>query len=224
VRDDDADRFRSSVLRALVWADVDLADGLIRVERSMNSYGDSGEPKSRAGRRSVPIVAVLRDLLVEHKLVTRRDDGLVFGSSVTQPFTPTTVRKRALTACAEPVSIRLDYTSAGTRSPVCLSLPVSTQRQSRHTSVMRRFRRHSTSTGISCRETRKRQSRLSTHTSSAPTRNGDSGRSTQRRRRLRRHPPAPTRRSSHWCLRWTARAARGWSGGHRRKAPAITWP
>jgi integrase len=89
---------RRGELRALPWGEGDLASGLIRVERSMNSYGDASEPKSRAGRRSVPIVAALRDLLVEHKLVTRRDTGLVFGSTATSPFTPTAVRKRALTA------------------------------------------------------------------------------------------------------------------------------
>ncbi|MCP9486375.1 MAG: site-specific integrase [Gaiellaceae bacterium MAG52_C11] len=89
---------RRGELRALLRHDVDLASGLIRVERSMNSYGDAGEPKSRAGRRSVPIVAALRDLLVEHKAVTWPDGGLVFGSSTTRPFTPTAVRKRALTA------------------------------------------------------------------------------------------------------------------------------
>ena len=89
---------RRGELRALLWLDVDLADGPIRVERSVSSHGEIGEPKSRAGRRGVPIVAALRDLLVEHKLVTRRDVGLVFGSSPTQPFTPTAVRKRALTA------------------------------------------------------------------------------------------------------------------------------
>jgi integrase len=89
---------RRGELRALLWSDVDLAGGLIRVERSMDSYGDDGEPKSRAGRRSIPIVAALRDLLVEHRLVTRRDVGLVFGSNATSPFTPTAVRKRALTA------------------------------------------------------------------------------------------------------------------------------
>lgn len=89
---------RRGELRALLWSDIDLAMGLIRVERSMNSYGDASEPKSRAGRRSVPIVATLRDLLIEHKFVTRRDEGLVFGSSATRPFTPTAVRKRALTA------------------------------------------------------------------------------------------------------------------------------
>jgi integrase len=89
---------RRGELRALLWADVDLADGLVHVERSMSGHGETGGPKSRAGYRGVPIVAALRDLLVEHKLVTRRDAGLVFGSSATQPFTPTAVRKRALTA------------------------------------------------------------------------------------------------------------------------------
>jgi integrase len=89
---------RRGELRSLEWSDVDLASGLIRVERSMTGYGEAGEPKSRAGRRGVPIIAALRDLLVEHKLVTRRDSGFVFGSSATQTFTPTAVRKRALTA------------------------------------------------------------------------------------------------------------------------------
>lgn len=89
---------RRGELRPLLWEDVDLAGGLIRVERSMDSYGDAGEPKSRAGRRNVPIVAALRDLLVEHKLVTWLDPGFVFGSSATSPFTPTAVRRRALTA------------------------------------------------------------------------------------------------------------------------------
>jgi len=89
---------RRGELRALPWENVDLASGVIRVERSMNSYGEAGEPKSRAGRRSVPIVAALRDLLADHKLIIGRDVGLVFGSSPAQPFTPTAVRKRALTA------------------------------------------------------------------------------------------------------------------------------
>jgi integrase len=89
---------RRGELRGLRWSDVDLGGGLIRVERSMSGHGETGRPKSRAGRRSVPVVAALRDLLVEHKLVTHRDAGLVFGSSATQPFTPTAVRRRALGA------------------------------------------------------------------------------------------------------------------------------
>ena len=89
---------RRGELRALLWQDVDLAAGLIRVERSMSGKGEIGEPKSRAGRRNVPIVAALRDLLVEHKLVTRREQGFVFGTSATSPFTPNVARGRALTA------------------------------------------------------------------------------------------------------------------------------
>jgi integrase len=89
---------RLGELRALLWQDIDLAAGLIRVERSMSGKGEIGEPKSRAGRRNVPIVAALRDLLVEHKLVTRRDRGFVFGTSATSPFTPNVARGRALTA------------------------------------------------------------------------------------------------------------------------------
>ncbi len=108
---------RRGELRALLWNDVDLASGVIRVERSMDSYGDNGEPKSRAGRRSVPIVAALRDLLIEHKLVTRRAEGLVFGSSPTSPFTPTAVRKRALTAWSALSLSRSACTSAVIPSP-----------------------------------------------------------------------------------------------------------
>jgi integrase len=89
---------RRGELRALDWNDIDLADGLIHVERSMSGHGETSGPKSRAGRRGVPVVAALRDLLVEHKLVTRRNAGLVFGPRATQPFTPTAVRRRALTA------------------------------------------------------------------------------------------------------------------------------
>ncbi len=44
---------RRGELRALLWSDVDLASGLIRVERSMSGHGEIGEPKSRAGRRGV---------------------------------------------------------------------------------------------------------------------------------------------------------------------------
>jgi integrase len=57
---------------ALRWADVDLATGVIRVERSWDDKAQVFvEPKSRAGRRRVPIPAVLRDVLVKHKMSAR---------------------------------------------------------------------------------------------------------------------------------------------------------
>jgi integrase len=43
----------------------------------------------------VPIAAVLRELLIEHGLDTRRERGLVFGRTEEKPFTLTAMRDRA---------------------------------------------------------------------------------------------------------------------------------
>jgi len=90
---------RRGELLALAWDDVDLATGVIRVQRA---YDDKDrvevEPKSRAGRRIVPIVGALRDALVAHKAREGRDRGLVFGSSAETPFQPSTVWRRARTS------------------------------------------------------------------------------------------------------------------------------
>jgi integrase len=86
---------RRGELLALRWEDVELGAGVIHVERSWDVKEGAVEPKSRAGRRTVPIPAVLRDYLVEHKLRSGRRVGLVFGTSYAQPFTPSNVRKRA---------------------------------------------------------------------------------------------------------------------------------
>ncbi|MCP9484906.1 MAG: site-specific integrase [Gaiellaceae bacterium MAG52_C11] len=90
---------RRGELMALRWADVDLAAGVIRVERS---YDDKGrveiEPKSRAGRRTVPIVGALRDILVDRKAGHVGDGNLVFGTSGGTPFQPSNVWRRARTA------------------------------------------------------------------------------------------------------------------------------
>jgi len=87
---------RRGELMALRWEDVDLALGVIRVERS---YDDKGrveiEPKSRAGRRTVPIVGALRDVLVERNARQGRGGGLVFGSNVGTPFVPSNLWRRA---------------------------------------------------------------------------------------------------------------------------------
>jgi integrase len=93
---------RRGELLALRWQDVDLATGVIRVERSWDiAEGRAVEPKSRAGRRSVPIASLLRDHLVEHKLATGRDEGLVFGRSAMAPFDSTTLVRRARVAWAD---------------------------------------------------------------------------------------------------------------------------
>jgi integrase len=90
---------RAGELAGLEWADVDLVGGVIRVERSWDPGARTMvEPKSRAGRRSVPIPAVLRGYLLEHKLRSGRSEGLVFGRSAEAPFTSSNVWRRARTA------------------------------------------------------------------------------------------------------------------------------
>ena len=100
---------RRGELLALRWRDVDLAAGLIHVERSWDAKEGAVGPKSRAGRRTVPIPAVLRDYLAEHKIRSGRHVGLVFGTDYAQPFTPSNVRKRAnaawLRAGLEPIGL-----------------------------------------------------------------------------------------------------------------------
>ena len=56
------------------------------------------EPKSHAGRRTVPIVGPLRDELVAHKTREGHDAGLVFGSAEDKPFVTSNVWRRAQVA------------------------------------------------------------------------------------------------------------------------------
>lgn len=86
---------RRGELRALRASDVDLAAGVIRVERSVDDKAGIGETKGR-NKRKVPIPSALRQLLREHLMRTgRRDDELLFGSTAESPFSPTRVTARA---------------------------------------------------------------------------------------------------------------------------------
>jgi integrase len=92
---------RRGELRGLRWSDVDLEENVIAVERSWDEKEGAVPPKSRKGRRRVPIPASLRRHLLEHKLRSGRDgEDFVFGRTASAPFTPTHVRKQALAAWA----------------------------------------------------------------------------------------------------------------------------
>jgi len=87
---------RRGELRGLRWGDVDLASGVIRVERGWDAKEGEIAGKTRAARRTVPITAVLRDFLTEHRMSGESDaDALVFGTTDLDPFDPATVRRRA---------------------------------------------------------------------------------------------------------------------------------
>lgn len=72
---------RRGELIGLRWEDVDLASGVIRVQRGWDVVEGEIAPKSAQGRRKVPIPAALRDYLVEHRMTTG-GDGRVFGATV----------------------------------------------------------------------------------------------------------------------------------------------
>lgn len=87
---------RRGELRALRWSDVDLGRSEIRVERSWDDHEGAQDPKSEAGKRTVPILAVLRDYLDALKIDSGRGrDDLVFGRTASEPFSPSTVREGA---------------------------------------------------------------------------------------------------------------------------------
>ena len=72
---------------ALRWQDVDLAGGVIRVERGWDDKEGAILPKTKIAQRRVPVPVVLRDYLVEHRQAAGdvEDDWLVFGRG---PHTP----------------------------------------------------------------------------------------------------------------------------------------
>jgi integrase len=86
---------RRGELMALRLEDVDLATGLIHVRRGWDDQEGEIELKSSAGKRKVPIAAILRSHLLEHKLATGRHTGLVFGPNGSDPFNPRTLTDHA---------------------------------------------------------------------------------------------------------------------------------
>jgi integrase len=83
----------SGELRALDWSQVDLQRNLITVERSWDRHAGFIAPKSRSGRRRVPVTPTLRRELLTHRLRQGNGgQGLVFANRRgTGPFNPGTV-------------------------------------------------------------------------------------------------------------------------------------
>jgi len=92
---------RLGELRALRWEDVDLDRNVVRVERAWDAIEGVIEPKSKAGRRTVPIGRTLRAHLLRHQLASGRREGLVFGRTAANPFDTGGIWKRSHKAWAD---------------------------------------------------------------------------------------------------------------------------
>ena len=88
---------RRGELRALRREDVDLAGGIIQVRKGWDPYEGEIELKSEAGRRRVPIIAMLRDILDEW--IASRDlspaDRLFNGGRLGAAFSADKLQMRA---------------------------------------------------------------------------------------------------------------------------------
>jgi integrase len=90
---------RRGELQALRWCDVDFGAGLIRVERSWDAKEGPIAPKSRAGRRRVPLARPLRAYLAAHRLRgSATDSELVFARESGKPLASDALTRRARTA------------------------------------------------------------------------------------------------------------------------------
>lgn len=90
---------RRGELQALRASDIDLGRSEIAVQRSWDQYEGPIAPKSKAGIRTVPILAVLRDHLDARAFGAGPD--LVFGQGQDDPFAPKAIADRAKRAWKE---------------------------------------------------------------------------------------------------------------------------
>jgi integrase len=86
---------RQGELWALDWTHIDLPKRQIKIERSLDAKGTFVDPKSRAGKRTIPIPKILRQHLLAHRLRSGRSEGLVFRNTKQKPFNPGTAINRA---------------------------------------------------------------------------------------------------------------------------------
>ena len=87
---------RRGELRALRIEDVDVANGVIRVEHGWDPREGEIDLKSDAARRKVPISAILRDFLTERLAAgDRHGPDLIFGATSGRPFNGVKLSERA---------------------------------------------------------------------------------------------------------------------------------
>jgi hypothetical protein len=109
-----------------------LGASLIRIRKGWDQVEGEIDPKSAAGRRTIPILAVLRDFLDQQLLRTGRAGGdRIFGRTASQVFYGATVDKRAKRAwLAHNLTER---EAAEEEGPEATLLTVLTMHECRHT-------------------------------------------------------------------------------------------
>ncbi len=92
---------RVSEALALRWCDVDLLDATIRVRHSWAREGKLTPPKTKAGRRVVPLAPGLVDMLLTVKPEQASDEHFVFSTTGRRPVSYHNFRERGFTPALE---------------------------------------------------------------------------------------------------------------------------
>jgi integrase len=101
---------RSSELRGLQWADVDLKRAVLHVRQRADRFNTIGAPKSAAGQRTVPMPPLLVNTLREWKLACPKGElGLVFPTGTGGLENHSNIVQRGL----EPAQIAAGVTRGG---------------------------------------------------------------------------------------------------------------
>ena len=89
---------RQGELLGLVWADVDLDAGLLRVRRQLDRDGERAKPKTPGAIRDVVLMPTLGTMLREHRLASpfAGEDDPVFASETGTPLQHRNVSQRGL--------------------------------------------------------------------------------------------------------------------------------
>lgn len=123
---------RRGELQALRCMDVDLNANLIHVRKGWDQVEGEIEPKSKAAKRAIPILAVLRDHLVDQMERTgRTGKDRIFGRSSREVFYASTVDGRAKRAWRAHNAAEREAAAERGREPELLTL--LTMHECRHT-------------------------------------------------------------------------------------------
>jgi integrase len=123
---------RRGEVQALRVCDVDFAANLIAVERGWDQEEGVIEPKSRAGRRTVPLLSILREHLdAELKRNGRSGEDLIFGRTTREAFFASTIDHRAKRAWARMNEREQEAAEKEGRAPVIVER--ITMHECRHT-------------------------------------------------------------------------------------------
>ena len=123
---------RRGELQALRCEDIDLARNLIHVRNGWDQEEGEIEPKSEAAKRTIPLLAILRDRLDEQLVRTGRSGtDRIFGRAADQVFYPSSIDGRARRAWKAHNLAEREAAEEEGRAPVLLTL--LTQHECRHT-------------------------------------------------------------------------------------------